>query len=215
MSSEPGSGVSERWVKWRRAVDLDEYDRRWQNLEAQGRSVHGELDFVERRLPNRTLRILDAGCGTGRLAIEAARRGHRVTGVDLDPDMIERARSKAPDLEWICCDLATVDIGDSVDVAVMAGNIPLFCAPGSQAAIISSLGRLLVPGGLLICGFSIEKGSGAYSPDHFRHDAESSGLEMVDRYSSWDEDLEQSTADRTEADDDYAVIVCRRPNTDD
>lgn len=213
MSSEPGSGVSERWVKWRRAVDLDEYDRRWQNLEAQGRSVHGELDFVERRLPNRTLRILDAGCGTGRLAIEAARRGHRVTGVDLDPDMIERARSKAPDLEWICCDLATVDIGDSVDVAVMAGNIPLFCAPGSQAAIISSLGRLLVPGGLLICGFSIEKGIGSYSPEDFRRDAKSAGLELVNRYASWDEDPSRSDEGRFDEGDDYAVIVCRKPTT--
>ena len=215
MNAEPGSGVSERWVKWRRAVDLDEYDRRWQDLEAQGRSVHGELDFIERSLPGRSLKILDAGCGTGRLAIEAARRGHRVVGVDLDPDMIERARSKAPELEWICCDLSTVDIAGSFDVAVMAGNIPLFCAPGTQAAIIASLSRHLVPGGLLICGFSVEEGSHAYSPVDFRHDAETAGLEIVDQRSSWDEDLEQTAADRSEADDDYAVIVCRRPNSDD
>lgn len=45
--------------------------------------------------PGRTLDVLDVGCGTGFLALLFAARGHRVTGVDVAPQMIERARAKA------------------------------------------------------------------------------------------------------------------------
>ena len=52
-----------------------------------------------RRLARRRRRVLDAGCGTGRVAIELARRGIEVVGVDADPDMLERARRRAPQLD--------------------------------------------------------------------------------------------------------------------
>jgi len=56
----------------------------------------GEVDFVERELGfERTRRILDIGCGTGRHAIELARRGYRVTGIDLSEAQLTRAREKA------------------------------------------------------------------------------------------------------------------------
>lgn len=204
MTREAGSDVSERWMRWRRSVDLDEYDRRWTDMAARGESVHGELDFVERLFPNRTLSVLDAGCGTGRLAIEAARRGHRPLGVDLDPDMVERAVRKAPNIDWLCADLSRLEIDAMFDVAVMAGNIPLFCAPGSQGDIISSLSRHLVPGGVLICGFTIEKSTGAYQPSDLERDARNAGLVPEGRFSTWD-------GRPSDADDDYAVIVCRQP----
>jgi len=59
--------------------------------------MHGEATFVE-ALGVR--RVLDAGCGTGRVAIELARRGLDVVGVDADPGMLSAARAKAPELEW-------------------------------------------------------------------------------------------------------------------
>ena len=79
MSDLPGSGVSERWVEWRRTVDLEKYDQRWQAMEARGEPVHGEADAVMRLIdkylaPNQRCAILDAGCGTGRLAVELERR---------------------------------------------------------------------------------------------------------------------------------------------
>jgi 2-polyprenyl-3-methyl-5-hydroxy-6-metoxy-1,4-benzoquinol methylase len=54
--------------------------------------------------------VLDAGCGTGRIARELARRGLAVVGVDLDDVMLATARRKAPDIEWHTADLATVDV---------------------------------------------------------------------------------------------------------
>ena len=50
--------------------------------------------------------VLDAGCGTGRVAIELARHGVDVVGVDVDASMIGEARRRAPELEWVEADLA-------------------------------------------------------------------------------------------------------------
>jgi demethylmenaquinone methyltransferase/2-methoxy-6-polyprenyl-1,4-benzoquinol methylase len=50
-------------------------------------------------------RVLDACCGTGDLAIASARIGGRVTGLDFSERMLERARRKAPQLEWVRGDL--------------------------------------------------------------------------------------------------------------
>ena len=93
--------------RWRRsgAPRGADYDQRWADLAAAGASVHGEADLVTSFAP-RT--VLDAGCGTGRVAIELARRGIEAVGVDADPAMLDRAREKAPDLRWIEADLATV-----------------------------------------------------------------------------------------------------------
>src|SRR2546421_3509407 len=66
------------------------------------RQPHGEADLVFSYGPRC---VLDGGCGTGRVAIELSRRGVEVVGVDLDRDMIELARAKAPDLTWINADL--------------------------------------------------------------------------------------------------------------
>lgn len=56
----------------------------------------GECDFIEQEINrNKTLKIIDIGCGTGRHAIELTKRGYKVTGVDLSDDQIKRAREKA------------------------------------------------------------------------------------------------------------------------
>ena len=67
----------------------------WRALAAEGKSIHGEADLVCRFEPGS---VLDAGCGTGRVAIELAARGIDVVGVDLDPAMLDHARLKAPSL---------------------------------------------------------------------------------------------------------------------
>ena len=60
------------------------------------RGTIGECDFIESEIGgDRSVPILDIGCGTGRHAVELARRGYRVTGIDLSPSQIEQARAKA------------------------------------------------------------------------------------------------------------------------
>ena len=76
--------------------------------------------------------MLDAGCGTGRVAIELDRRGIEVVGVDLDDDMLAAARIKAPDLRWECADLSVFDLGRPFDVVAMPGNVMIFCRPEAR-----------------------------------------------------------------------------------
>lgn len=165
----------------------DDYDARWRALAEQGRSVHGEADLVDALLRDSGgTRVLDAGCGTGRVAIELAARGYRVTGVDVDPAMLSTARAKAPELPWLDADL--VDLGtvveDEFDVVVLAGNVMIFLDPGSEGAVLSAAARRLAAGGILVAGFQI-------LPDRLslkRYDqlAEAAGLHLVARWSSWD-----------------------------
>ncbi len=75
--------------------------------------------------------------------------------------MIGHARVKAPELEWIEADLATVDVGRQFDVVVMAGNVMIFVEPGTEAAVVANMARHVVPGGHLIAGFQLGGRSGS------------------------------------------------------
>lgn len=181
----------------------DSYDQRWTQLAESGESVHGEADFVESLLGQTDgRRVLDAGCGTGRVAIELARRGHSVLGVDADLDMLATARTKAPDLSWIHADLA--DLGahstETFDVILLAGNVMIFLAPGTEERVMGELVDRLAPGGLLVAGFSIR-------PDRlplaeYDRVAAGAGLESVARFATWDREPYDGG--------DYAVSVHRR-----
>ena len=96
------------WSEWRAQVDLDGYEARWQQMVDDGANPHGEADFVGRFAP---ASVLDAGCGTGRVGIELARRGIDVVGTDLDADMLSYARKKAPHIDWVHADLVDLDLG--------------------------------------------------------------------------------------------------------
>jgi magnesium-protoporphyrin O-methyltransferase len=67
-------------------------------------------------------RLLDAGCGTGALAVEAARRGASVVAVDVSPNLIEIARSRAPaglEIDWQVGDMLSADHGAFHHVVAM------------------------------------------------------------------------------------------------
>ena len=98
-SSPCGLSPAEPTVSW----DGPAYQERFDRLAAIGADVHGEAEFVMRWRPST---VLDAGCGTGRVARELARRGIDTVGVDLDESMIETARQLAPDLTWVLGDLS-------------------------------------------------------------------------------------------------------------
>lgn len=163
----------------------------------RGENPHGEVDFVQRYGPSS---VLDAGCGTGRVAIEFARRGIEVAGTDLDGSMLATAQEKAPELSWVQSDLAALDLGRTFDAVVMAGNIVLFVQPGTEAAVVAGAARHVGDGGYLIAGFSLGRGVTADEWDRWCVDG---GLMPLDRFSTWD-------GDAWTADSNYLVAVATR-----
>ena len=162
-----------------------DYDARWERLEAEGHYPHGEADFVDFFLAGFG-RVLDAGCGTGRVAIELDKRGYKVAGVDIDSEMISGARAKAPHLGWHQLDLTTFDLGASFDAVVMAGNVLLFTAPGTQAAVIDRCAHHIALDGALISGFQLRPGG--YGLDQYDADCEAARLTLSERYATWEKD---------------------------
>jgi SAM-dependent methyltransferase len=178
-----GDHVSERWAQWRRDIDLAEFHSRWQRMEATGTAAHGEADLIETYRPGS---VLDAGCGMGRVAIELSRRGLDVEGVDLDDDLLAFARADAPHIPWHLGDLASIGLPRRFDMVAMPGNVMLFCRADHRAPIVSNLAAHLVPGGLLVAGFSLEPHEGAITVDEYDRACTAVGLELVDRFATWE-----------------------------
>jgi SAM-dependent methyltransferase len=174
-----GLNVSERWRMWRQRVDLAEYDTRWEQLEADGQSIHDEADLVCELGGDL---VVDAGCGTGRVAVELARRGRTVIGVDNDHDMLALAEIKESPVEWVLADLATVDVGCEVDGVLMAGDVLNYVKPGYEATIIANLGRYLVPGGWMVLGTTLSESDQLV---HYDNWCRSADLGLAQRYATW------------------------------
>ena len=179
-----------RWGEARDVLRGADYDERWAGLD----NPHGEADFICRFNPGS---VLDAGCGTGRVAIELDRRGIDVVGVDLDAPMLDTAREKASHVEWHLADLLTVRLERRFDVVALPGNVMIFLAPGTEEAVVANLADHVAPDGLLVAGFQV-------SPDRLPLDAydaacAAAGLELRDRFATWDGDSYDGG--------DYAVSV--------
>lgn len=117
----------------------------------------GEVDFVERELGgDRAKRILDIGCGTGRHAIELARRGYQVTGFDLSEAQLRRAREKADEagvaVEFQRRDATQPHFEQEFDAAIMfcEGGFSLMETDEKNHAILRHAGAALRPGGKLL-----------------------------------------------------------------
>jgi SAM-dependent methyltransferase len=200
----PRAGGS-RWATTE-APRGEEYDARWRAMAARGENPHGEADFVDDLL-QRTgapadAAILDGGCGTGRVAVELARRGYQLVGLDLDAAMLASARAKPEPVEWVLGDLATAALGRTFAAVVLAGNVMIFLAPGSEGAVVANLAGHLVPGGLLVAGFQL-RDEHLTLATYDRRAAES-GLELVERWATWDREPWTDAGA-------YAVSVHRRP----
>ena len=182
--------------------DGDDYQRHFDALAAEGVDVHGEADFVMALHPA-PRSVLDAGCGTGRVARELARRGVAVVGVDTDGSMIATARRLSAHLTWLEHDLSSLDLGRTFDAVVMAGNVPLFTAPGTGAALVAGCARHVSATGVLVAGFQLD---GRYPLHAYDEHARAAGLVLDSRFATWERD---PFLDHTGA--DYAVSVHRRP----
>src|SRR6476620_7265378 len=84
------------------------YIQRFRDLAAQGMDLVGEARLVDAMLP-RGSRVLDAGCGPGRVGGYLARVGHDVVGVDVDPELIAAAEQDHPGPRFLVDDLALLD----------------------------------------------------------------------------------------------------------
>ena len=177
----------------------DDYQRRFDTLAAQGRNVHGEADFVSRLAPavgaRRRVRHRPGGHRAG------PPRGATVVGVDNDASMLATARSRGPGVEWIQADVTALDLGRVFDVVVMAGNVPLFTPPGTQAALVAGGARARrARRGASSSGSSSVVATSSTEFDEHCADA---GLSLDGRFATWDRDP-------FPGDGSYAVSVLRR-----
>lgn len=160
----------------------DEYQARFDRLAASGADVHGEADLVTAYAP---AAVLDAGCGTGRVAVELARRGIKVVGVDADRSMLATARRRAPELTWVEADLTSLDLGRRFPLVLLAGNVPLFTPPGTQPDLVARCAAHVEPAGLLVAGFSLDRG---YDLAAWDADTGAAGLVLAERFATWSRD---------------------------
>jgi len=110
---------------------FENYGRKY-DQESYTEGTAGECDFIEQEIGyNRSVRILDIGCGTGRHSIELARRGYRVTGIDLSKSLLTRAEEKAAvkglQIDFRLMDDREMDFTEEFDLAIMLceGAFPL------------------------------------------------------------------------------------------
>ncbi|MFW6136021.1 MAG: class I SAM-dependent methyltransferase, partial [Chloroflexota bacterium] len=116
-----------------------------------------EVDFVERQIDHdRSKRILDVGCGTGRHALELARRGYDVVGVDLSASMIDQgrevARAEGVDVTFTVGDARALPYDADFDVALVLceGGFSLMETDAMDRLILQNVARALRPGGELL-----------------------------------------------------------------
>jgi len=109
-------------------------DGRWRRISAESVVTPGDA-------------VLDACCGTGDLGIAAARAGGKVTGLDFSERMLERARRKAPEIEWVSGDMLSLPFADaSFDAATVGFGVRNV---DDLERGLRELRRVLKPGGRL------------------------------------------------------------------
>jgi 2-polyprenyl-3-methyl-5-hydroxy-6-metoxy-1,4-benzoquinol methylase len=130
----------------------DKYDN-----ESFTAGTKGEVDFIEKEINfNKSIQILDIGCGTGRHSLELARRGYKVSGIDLSGSMIDKARLAAQEenleINFQIKDARDFNFKELFDLAIMIceGAFPLMESDEMNYSIIQNAYTSLKPGGKLI-----------------------------------------------------------------
>lgn len=163
------------------------YVERFRAMAAEGNDIVGEARLIDAML-GRGGRVLDAGCGPGRLGGYLHNSGHEVVGVDVDPVLIAAAEEDYPGPTWLVGDLAELDlpargIAADFDVIVCAGNVMAFVAPSTRKAVLAGFARHLAPKGRVVIGFGAGRD---YEFSQFLSDAADSGLVVDHLLSTWD-----------------------------
>jgi SAM-dependent methyltransferase len=185
------TGPPTRWSRVRSGAEAARaYRKHFLDLAADGRDLHGEARFVTELVPPPS-RVLDAGCGFGRVASELTRLGHWTIGVDADPDLVALARED-DDTEFVVADLATLDLRHEQEFhcVLMAGNVVPYLADGTLSDVLQRLAAHLAPGGYLVAGFSlgdaVPEGAAAVDLRTYDRLATAAGLSYIGRYAGWD-----------------------------
>ncbi|MEU9777079.1 class I SAM-dependent methyltransferase [Streptomyces sp. NPDC047968] len=183
-----------RWEELTGGTSGEDYAARFAALADSGRDMHGEARLCAALAPAGA-RVLDAGCGTGRVMIRLAELGYDCVGVDVDASMLAVARRQAPELPWLQADLAALDAAalpgaTAFGLVVAAGNIFQLLAPGTEAEVVSRLVATLCPGGLLVAGFGLDEAHLPVRPAITLADYDAycaaAGLTLTDRFATWD-----------------------------
>ena len=164
---------------------LEEYAQRFIGGYESGEDLYGEARFVD-AMARRGSRILDAGCGTGRLAGRLTKNGHTAIGVDRSSRLLEVARKYFPDTTYVEADLLTIGSNElgaaKFDIVAAAGNVVPCLAPDTEREVLANLVSLLVPDGRLVLGFKTDR---EYSLAQLDEDTAALGIEEVARFSDW------------------------------
>ena len=172
-----------RWFTSTKEGHSEWYVERFRTMAAEGADLAGEARLVDAIVAPRS-RILDAGCGPGRVGSELFDRGHTVVGVDVDPVLIAAAQEDHPGPRWLVGDLSQLDLDeDPFDAAVVAGNVMVFLAPGTEAEVLSRLRTHVRRDGRIAVGFRLDT---AYTLERFDADIATSGLVLEQRFATWD-----------------------------
>lgn len=144
-------------------VDLfrEVYPERWFEDEdaLSATRTQAEVDFVERALELKPgSRVLDLCCGHGRHAIELARRGYQVTGVDLSTPALRRARQAAReaglDIHWQRCDMREIGFQEEFDAAInMFTSFGFLESEDEDRRVLEGVAAALRPGGRFLIDF--------------------------------------------------------------
>ncbi|MBF0215849.1 MAG: class I SAM-dependent methyltransferase [Candidatus Omnitrophica bacterium] len=117
----------------------------------------GECDFIEAEAGrDKSIKIIDIGCGTGRHAIELTKRGYKVTGVDLSESQLTRAREKANErgvtIDFEKHDARALPFDGEFDLAIMLceGGFPLMETDEMNFEILKNAAKALNARGKLI-----------------------------------------------------------------
>lgn len=205
--------MSSRWSEATGGGEGASYAARFDNLAAAGHDVHGEATLCASLIVPGA-RVLDAGCGTGRVAIRLAELGYDCAGVDLDESMLAQARARAPHLPWVSADLADVDLfaagHQPFELVVAAGNVVPLVASGAEPQVVARLAAHLRDGGLLVAGFGLDRShlppaAGLVTLEGYDAWCSAAGLTLVRRLATWDGVAYDGGG--------YAVNIHQRANT--